>query len=61
MSYTDIENGASLTAMTLCLWLATKSGLHVEYRATSDDEKVFGLWLASNNTLKIIFMENTTM
>ena len=60
-SHIDIKNDAPLTAMTLCLWLATKSSLQFEYRVTSDDEKVFGLGLTSKNTLEITFMENTTM
>lgn len=60
-SHIDIKNDAPLTAMTLCLWLATKSSLQLEYRVTSDDEKVFGLGLTSKNTLEITFMENTTM
>lgn len=60
-SHIDIKNDAPLTAMTLCLWLATKSSLQLEYRVTSDDEKVFGLSLTSKNTLEITFMKNTTM
>ena len=61
MSYIDIKNGASLTAMTFCLWVATEASLLVEYKATSDHEQFRGFSLVSNSRVELLTMQNITM
>lgn len=58
---TEIESEASLTAMTFCLWVASKCSLLVEYNITGDDYQfIRGFGLISHSTVELIFMETKT-
>ena len=60
MIKTEITSEASLTAMTFCLWVASKCSLLVEYNITVDKYQFRGFGLLSQNKVELIFMENKT-
>ena len=57
MIKTEIKSEASLTAMTFCLWVASKCSLLVEYNVTIDKYQFRGFGLVSHSTVELIFME----
>lgn len=59
IAHTEV-NSTSLTAITFCLWVATKSSLLVEYNVTLDEEQFRGFGLVSHSKVELIFMENKT-
>lgn len=60
MIETEIKSEALLTAMTFCLWVASKFSLLVEYNITVDKYQFRGFGLVSHSTVELIFMENKT-
>ena len=61
MIETEIKSEASLTAMTFCLWVASKCGLLVDYNITGDEYQfIRGFGLVSHSTVELIFMETKT-
>ena len=60
MIKTEITSEVSLTAMTFCLWVASKCSLLVEYNITIDKYQFRGFGLLSQNKVELIFMENKT-
>ena len=60
MAQIEVKNSLSLTAITFCLWVASKSGLFVEYNATSDKQQYRAFGLISYSTVELVFMENAT-
>lgn len=60
MIKTEIKSEASLTAMTFCLWVASKCSLLVEYNVTIDKYQFRGFGLVSHSTVELIFMETKT-
>lgn len=54
-----LKNIATFTAMTFCLWVASKCSLLVEYNITHDEGKFRGFGLVSHSAVDLIFMENT--
>ena len=57
---TEVTNPLPLTAITFCLWVASKSGLLIEYNVTSDKQQYRALGLISHSKVELIFMENIT-
>ncbi|XP_078375556.1 uncharacterized protein LOC144658924 [Oculina patagonica] len=60
MISTEVKNVASFTAMTFCLWVASKCSLLVDYNVTLDEGQFHGFGLVSHTTVELIFMETET-
>ena len=59
MAQNEVNNPSLFTAMTFCLWVASKSGLIVEYNVTLDKRQHRAFGLFSHRRVELAFMENT--